>query len=224
MIRDALSILLVAALVLARPRPGEYSAKESYAKGGGSLEGGYKFTDDVILPSGSGDDGTNVGYGKSAEDLDIPHINLEEHQTSMENEKATIGSGFHDIGPKDVGQEIFAKMEEAAQHAMTIVEGAQKFTDEAAKEQSIKGDANGAYQEQLSLSPDHVHVEGSSDPSMSAAHAPAASAPASAPAAAPAAAPAEEHKEEAAGAAGQHPPPPAGGQPAPPSADAGKPY
>ena len=61
----------------------------------------------------------------------------------MENEKATIGTGFHDIGPKDVGQEIFAKMEEAAQHAMTIVEGAQKFTDEAAKEQSIKGDANG---------------------------------------------------------------------------------
>ena len=81
MIRDALSILLVAALVLARPRPGEYSAKESYAKGGGSLEGGYKFTDDVILPSGSGDDGTNLGYGKSAEDLDIPHINLEEHQS-----------------------------------------------------------------------------------------------------------------------------------------------
>merc|ERR1719147_359807 len=159
MIRDALSILLVAALVLARPRPGEYSAKESYAKGGGSLEGGYKFTDDVILPSGSGDDGTNVGYGKSAEDLDIPHINLEEHQTSMENEKATIGSGFHDIGPKDVGQEIFAKMEEAAQHANAIVEGAQKFTEEAAKEQAIKGDANGAYQEQLSLSPGHIHAE-----------------------------------------------------------------
>merc|ERR1719515_77000 len=159
MIRDALSILLVAALVVARPRPGEYSAKESYAKGGGSLEGGYKFTDDVILPSGSGDDGTNVGYGKSAEDLDIPHINLEEHQTSMENEKATIGSGFHDIGPKDVGQEIFAKMEEAAQHAMAIVEGAQKFTEEAAKEQAIKGDANGAYKEQLSLSPGHIHVD-----------------------------------------------------------------
>merc|ERR1719322_742624 len=95
MIRDALSILLVAALVVARPRPGEYSAKESYAKGGGSLEGGYKFTDDVILPSGSGDDGTNVGYGKSAEDLDIPHINLEEHQTSMENEKALRTWTFH---------------------------------------------------------------------------------------------------------------------------------
>merc|ERR1719378_2030554 len=183
MVRDALLIAaaaLLAAAAAVQARPG-YGAKESYAKdsykGGGDLEGGYKFTDDVILPN-SGGAGVELEYGKSTEDLDIPHINLEEHQTSMENEKATIGTGFHDIGPKDVGQEIFAKMEEAAQHAMTIVEGAQKFTDEAAKEQSIKGDANGAYQEQLSLSPGHVHVEGSSDPSMTAAPAPAAAAPA----------------------------------------------
>merc|ERR1719167_542849 len=164
MVRDALLIAaaaLLAAAAAVQARPG-YGAKESYAKdsykGGGDLEGGYKFTDDVILPN-SGGAGVELEYGKSTEDLDIPHINLEEHQASMENEKATIGEGFHDIGPKDVGQEIFAKMEEAAQHAMTIVEGAQKFTEEAAKEQAIKGDANGAYQEQLSLSPGHIHAE-----------------------------------------------------------------
>ena len=82
MVRDASALLITALLAgVAQARPGEYSAKESYAKGGGSLEGGYKFTDDVILPAGSGDDGTNLGYGKSAEDLDIPHINLEEHQS-----------------------------------------------------------------------------------------------------------------------------------------------
>lgn len=119
----------------------------------------------------------------------------------MESEKATIGSGFHDIGPKDVGQEIFAKMEEAAQHAMTIVEGAQKFTEEAAKEQAIKGDANGAYQDQLSLSPDHVHVDHKEDK-------PAAPAPSG-------------------GGEGQPMPPSGGGQPAPPAdkpAEDKKPY
>ena len=51
---------------------------------------------------------------------------------------AKIGEGFHDVGPKDVGQEIFAKMEEAAQHALAIIEGAKKFTEEAEKEQSVK--------------------------------------------------------------------------------------
>jgi len=201
MIRDASALLITALLAagVAQARPGEYSAKESYAKGGGDFEGGYKFTDDVILPSGGGGMGpANLEYGKSAEDLDIPHINLEEHQASMENEKATIGSGFHDIGPKDVGQEIFAKMEEAAQHAMTIVEGAQKFTEEAAKEQAIKGDAKGAYQDQLSLSPDHVHVD--SKESGGAPAAPAAPTPSG-------------------GDAGQPMPPSGGGQPAPPSSD-----
>merc|ERR1719249_274885 len=211
---DGVSLLLISFACIAQARPGVEKRSAGYGYGGGAggeeMDGGFKFTDDTILPNIEKE--AQLGtYRTSSDDLDIPHINLEEHQVSMERETATIGSGFHDIGPKDVGQEIFAKMEEAAQHAMTIVEGAQKFTDEAAKEQSIKGDANGAYQEQLSLSPGHIHAEGSSDPSMPAAHAPAAAADA----------PAEEHKEEAAGGAGQQPPPPAGGQPAPPS---GKPY
>merc|ERR1711962_837717 len=113
----------------------------------------------------------------SSDDLDIPHINLEEQQVSME-------------------------MEEAAQHAMTIVEGAQKFTEEAAKEQEIKGDHKKAYKEQLSLSPNDVHL-----PTNEAA--PSAT-PAAAPSAAPVAAPSEAT-------------PPSGGQPAPPPAD-NKPY
>merc|ERR1719494_783683 len=203
MVRDASALLITALLAgVAQARPGEYSAKESYSKGGGGdLEGGYKFTDDVIVPSSGSMGAANLEYGKSTEDLDIPHINLEEHQASMESEKATIGSGFHDSGPKDVGQEIFAKMEEAAQHAMTIVEGAQKFTEEAAKEQAIKGDANGAYQDQLSLSPAHVHVDHKEDK-------PAAPAPSG-------------------GGEGQPMPPSGGGQPAPPAdkpAEDKKPY
>merc|ERR1719249_606692 len=199
---DGVSLLLISFACIAQARPGVEKRSAGYGYGGGAggeeMDGGFKFTDDTILPNIEKE--AQLGtYRTSSDDLDIPHINLEEHQVSMERETATIGSGFHDIGLKDVGQEIFAKMEEAAQHAMTIVEGAQKFTEEAAKEQEIKGDHKKAYKEQLSLSPNDVHLPASN---------PAPEAPAYSTAAPAVAAPSEA--------------PPAGGQPAPPPA--AKPY
>merc|ERR1719249_369923 len=203
---DGVSLLLISFACIAQARPGVEKRSAGYSYGGGAggeeMDGGFKFTDDTILPNIEKE--AQLGtYRTSSDDLDIPHINLEEHQVSMERETATIGSGFHDIGPKDVGQEIFAKMEEAAQHAMTIVEGAQKFTEEAAKEQEIKGDHKKAYKEQLSLSPNDVHVESHDAPAAAAPAAPAATAPA-------APAPSEAT--------------PAGGQPAPPAQADNKPY
>jgi len=207
---DGVRLLLISFAWTAQARPGVDKRSAGYGYGGGSapagggeeIDGGYKFTDDTILPNVEKE--ADLGTYKTSSDAgglldDIPHINLEEHQASMEMERATIGSGFHDIGPKDVGQEIFAKMEEAAQHAMTIIEGAQKFTEEAAKEQEIKGDHKKAYKEQLSLSPNDVHLPASN---------PAPEAPAYSTAAPAVAAPSEA--------------PPAGGQPAPPPA--AKPY
>merc|ERR1712136_228677 len=141
------------------PPPGGYKPDpkvEHYGKeGGASMEGGFKFTDKQILdPLTSLSESTYSA--KSRESLDIKPVNLEEgHDTSWDR-GAKIGEGFH-----DVGQEIFAKMEEAAQHALAIIEGAKKFTEEAEKEQSVKSDVNAAYKDQLRLSPDQEHVPGS---------------------------------------------------------------
>ena len=43
-----------------------------------------------------------------------------------------------DTGPADVGHEIHAKMEEAAEHALTIINGAFKFAADAENEQESK--------------------------------------------------------------------------------------
>lgn len=161
----------------AEPGPGYYKGggAPSYKAGGGEeVDEGFKFTEDTILQGFSKDSDLGM-YKKTSREIDIPHVDLEEHQASMEFGKGSIGTGFHDIGPKDVGQEIFAKMEEAAQHAMAIVEGAKKFTEEAVKEQEIKGNAKQAYKEQLALSPNDVHVD-STYPSAPAAAPPDAAA------------------------------------------------
>lgn len=50
-------------------------------------------------------------------------------ETSVENYK-------RDSGPSEVGHEMHAKMEEAAQHALSIINSAHKFLDDAEKEQS----------------------------------------------------------------------------------------
>ena len=64
---------------------------------------------------------------------------------------AEDNAGFHDSGPKDIGHEIHAKMEEAAQHALSIINGAMKFTDEAEKEQSAKYDPAGALKDDMEV-------------------------------------------------------------------------
>ena len=46
-----------------------------------------------------------------------------------------VGQGV-DAGPSDIGHELHAKMEEAAQKALAIIEHAGKYLDESAKEQS----------------------------------------------------------------------------------------
>jgi len=207
---DGTRLLLITFACIAQARPGvekrwaeppyKGGGAPSYKAGGGEeIGGGFKFTDDTIVP-GFGKDADLEKYQKTSGEIDIPHVDLEEHQASMEFGKGKIGTGFHDIGPKDVGQEIFAKMEEAAQHAMAIVEGAKKFTEEAVKEQEIKGNSNQAYKEQLALSPNDVHVD-STYPA-----APSAAPPAAPPATPPPAPPAEP--PAAPPAAPAQPPPP----------------
>ena len=48
-----------------------------------------------------------------------------------------VGQGV-DAGPSDVGHELHAKMEEAAEKALAIIEHAGKYLDDATKEQSKK--------------------------------------------------------------------------------------
>ncbi len=40
-----------------------------------------------------------------------------------------------DVGPSDLGHEMHAKMEEAVEHALAIINGAAKFAEEAQLEQ-----------------------------------------------------------------------------------------
>merc|ERR550519_1377035 len=100
---DGTRLLLITFACIAQARPGveKRSAQPGYYpgsaggyKGGGAgeeIDGGFKFTDDTILPGFSKD--AELGtYQKSSNELDIPHVDLEELQASMESEKATIGS------------------------------------------------------------------------------------------------------------------------------------
>ena len=49
-----------------------------------------------------------------------------------------VGQGV-DAGPSDIGHELHAKMEEAAEKALAIIEHAQKYLDESAKGHSKRG-------------------------------------------------------------------------------------
>merc|ERR1719290_873519 len=184
---DGTRLLLITFACIAQARPGvekrwaeppyKGGGAPSYKAGGGEeIGGGFKFTDDTIVP-GFGKDADLEKYQKTSGEIDIPHVDLEEHRASMEFGKGKIGTGFHDIGPMDV------------------VEGAKKFTEEAVKEQEIKGNSNQAYKEQLALSPNDVHVD-STYPAAPSAAPPAA--PPATPPPAPPAAPAQPPPPDAA--------------------------
>ena len=51
-----------------------------------------------------------------------------------------MGQGV-DSGPSDIGHELHAKIEEAAEKALAIIEHAGKYLDDAAKEQSKQDSA-----------------------------------------------------------------------------------
>ena len=55
--------------------------------------------------------------------------------SKLEFGQASAVDGTSDIGPKDVAAELHAKIEEAAQHALAIIDGAKTFAEEAEKEQ-----------------------------------------------------------------------------------------
>ena len=55
--------------------------------------------------------------------------------SKLEFGQTSAVSGTSDIGPKDVAAELHAKIEEAAQHALAIIDGAKTFAEEAEKEQ-----------------------------------------------------------------------------------------
>ena len=55
--------------------------------------------------------------------------------SKLEFSETSAVAGHSDIGPKDVAAELHAKIEEAAQHALAIIDGAKTFAEEAEKEQ-----------------------------------------------------------------------------------------
>ena len=55
--------------------------------------------------------------------------------SKLEFGQTSAVDGTSDIGPKDVAAELHAKIEEAAQHALAIIDGAKTFAEEAEKEQ-----------------------------------------------------------------------------------------
>ena len=61
-----------------------------------------------------------------------------ESPSKLEFSETSALSGHSDIGPKDVAAELHAKIEEAAQHALAIIDGAKTFAEEAEKEQVCK--------------------------------------------------------------------------------------
>ena len=67
------------------------------------------------------------------EDFDPNEVFLG-HEREMET-LDKVGQGV-DAGPSDVGHELHAKMEEAAEKALAIIQHATKYLDESAKEQS----------------------------------------------------------------------------------------
>ena len=60
-----------------------------------------------------------------------------ESPSKLEYSETSAVAGHSDVGPKDVAAELHAKIEEAAQHALAIIDGAKTFAEEAEKEQVI---------------------------------------------------------------------------------------
>jgi len=64
-----------------------------------------------------------------------------------------------DIGPSDLGHEMHAKMEEAVEHALAIINGAAKFAEEAQLEQESqpgKSDPEARYKRAVRLAANMV--------------------------------------------------------------------
>merc|ERR1711910_43427 len=79
---------------------------------------------------GYGDTHVKTKYGSF--DFDEP--------SKLEFSEISASPGTSDLGPKDVAAELHAKIEEAAQHALAIIDGAKTFAEEAEKEQAARQD------------------------------------------------------------------------------------
>merc|ERR1712096_297631 len=64
-----------------------------------------------------------------------------EKEPKLEFSETSAALGHTDVGPKDVAAELHAKIEEAAHHALAIIEGAKTFAEEAEKEQASRQEA-----------------------------------------------------------------------------------
>ena len=106
--KNLLCILFCLAAVNSLPKPKPY--KESVPPVAGSSYGKYDFK-------------------KKFSSLDF------EKEPKLEFSESSAALGHTDVGPRDVAAELHAKIEEAAHHALTIIEGAKTFAEEAEKEQ-----------------------------------------------------------------------------------------
>ena len=79
------------------------------------------------LPQTSSLDSYGTRKSFSSLDFDTP--------SKLEYSETSAVAGHSDVGPKDVAAELHAKIEEAAQHALAIIDGAKTFAEEAEKEQ-----------------------------------------------------------------------------------------
>ena len=75
-------------------------------------------------------------YGKDTVQRSFSSFDFES-PSKLEYSETSAVAGHSDIGPKDVAAELHAKIEEAAQHALAIIDGAKTFAEEAEKEQVI---------------------------------------------------------------------------------------
>ena len=88
----------------------------------------FPYKESIPYTSGSGSD---YSAKRKFSSLDF------EPQSKLEFTETSAAMGHSDVGPKDVAAELHAKIEEAAQHALAIIEGAKTFAEEAEKEQVI---------------------------------------------------------------------------------------
>ena len=77
------------------------------------------------------------GYGDTHVKTKYGSFDFEE-PSKLEFSEISASPGTSDLGPKDVAAELHAKIEEAAQHALAIIDGAKTFAEEAEKEQVFK--------------------------------------------------------------------------------------
>merc|ERR1712126_656322 len=95
---------ILASIVTVYCLPNPESYKESGISGAGS-DSGYQ----------------NVKRSFSSFDFDSP--------SKLEYSETSAVAGHSDVGPKDVAAELHAKIEEAAQHALAIIDGAKTFAE-----------------------------------------------------------------------------------------------